>query len=167
MVSKKETPKYHDKIYLKHQFLELEISVKEIAKDNGVSTSTIRTWLKNFDIKKEKLHHDKKWLRKQYLDLKKSILEISIMCRANESTISNWLKKFEIPMRTRSEAMKLVMNRPEVRKKMSETKKLNHQNKLKIRKELNENNNEIRNKYRQYKNNKLLVERNEEIFGII
>ena len=45
---------------------------------------------------------------------------------------------------------------------LSEAIKLYYQNKLN-----NKSNNEIREKYRQYKSNRILVERNMEIYGVI
>jgi len=55
------------------------------------------------------LHQNKEWLEEQYS--KYGTSTIAKMVGRNDKTIQYWLKKFNIPMRTRSESMKITENR--------------------------------------------------------
>jgi len=145
----KNKPQHQNEDYLKHQFLKLEIPVTTIAKNNVVSGGIIYYWFKKFGIKgkdREKLYHNEKWLYHQYIELKKPVKKISVECRANESTISKYLRKFNIKIRSRREAMLLVLS------------KKNGTNIKNIKK--------IKIQYRNYKNNRINCEMNIRIYGV-
>jgi len=71
-------------------------------------------------IKKETKYKNEKWLRHQYLDLKLSTHELAKICRCSALTIYNWLRNFNIEIRSLSESCKIAQNRPEVKAKRSE-----------------------------------------------
>lgn len=68
-----------------------------------------------------KAYRDKNWLHNKYIIEKKSMSEIIEIC--DGGAIDYWLKKFNIPIRSHSEAAKIGMNKPEVKKKQSEAKR--------------------------------------------
>lgn len=68
-------------------------------------------------------YKNKIWLTYQYITFKKSIEQIAKEQKTSNSTIYRWLKKFNIPRRTKSEARKIAINKPELRKKISEAMK--------------------------------------------
>jgi len=141
------------KIYTYYNFLfwhyvVLEMSTCEIGRKYGINATTIGNWLRKHNIpirtrseafkvywsKKIKniQYKNKKWLNNQYTILKLSTTEIAKKYGLKTWVIRYWLRKFNIPMRSCSEAMKIAMNRPEVKKKMSKAQKITH-NKLEYR----------------------------------
>ena len=68
-------------------------------------------------------YKNKEWLINQYTTLKKSTVQIGKECNVNYGTIIYWLRRFSIKIRTHSEANKISHNRPETKKKMSESQK--------------------------------------------
>ena len=105
--------------YLFCLYILCKISPEDIGKECGVSVSVVYRWLRRFNIKRMKgtLCMDKKLLQHQYIELKLSPYEIGKMYGVNHSTIREWLTENKIPMRSRSEAMKIALNKPEVKEK--------------------------------------------------
>jgi len=71
----------------------------------------------------KKKYKNRDWVFHQYYDLKKSSVEIAEECNCSNTTICNWIKKFGGEIYTKSEAAKIVMNKPEVKRKCSESHK--------------------------------------------
>lgn len=57
----------------------------------------------------EKLWQNKKWLKNEYA--KHGTSTIATKCGINDATVGYWLRKFSIPLRTRSESLKITDNR--------------------------------------------------------
>lgn len=68
-------------------------------------------------------YKNKNWLTYQYITLKKSTSEIAKTINISQTTINRWLKKFNIPRRTKSEALKIIFNKPEIKEKMMKIKR--------------------------------------------
>lgn len=68
-------------------------------------------------------YKDKDWLYDQYITQKKSAPEIANICNCEKTAILRWLEKFKIKRRSPSEAIKIAMNKPEVKKKLSKAMK--------------------------------------------
>ena len=111
--------------YLFCLYILCKISPEDIGKECGVSVSVVYRWLRRFNIKRMKgtLCMDKKLLQHQYIELKLSPYEIGKMYGVNHSTIREWLTENKIPMRSRSEAMKIALNKPEVKRRQSDEQK--------------------------------------------
>lgn len=66
-----------------------------------------------------KLYQDKDWLYKKYIIEKLNPYQIAKLYNVDHKTIRIWLKKFNIPIRSISEATKISMNNPNIKKKIS------------------------------------------------
>ena len=87
---------YKDKEWLSSQ-IDSGKSVKDIAKEQGVSEITIYTWKKRLDVKtKKKLHNDRDWLYRKYIEENLTMREIGDLLGVTCDMISLNLKKFSI-----------------------------------------------------------------------
>lgn len=66
-----------------------------------------------------KLYQDREWLYQKYIKEKFNPVEIAKLCKANHKTIRIWLIKYNIQIRSISEATKIAMDNPGVKKKIS------------------------------------------------
>lgn len=66
-----------------------------------------------------KLYQDREWLYQKYWIEKLNPYQIAKLCKANHKTIRVWLKKLNISIRSISEATKISMNNPDIKKKVS------------------------------------------------
>lgn len=91
---------YKNKDWLYHQYIELNKSSRQIAKEIGfVCGGTIRKWNQKFGFKKEKpIYHNREWLYDQYIIQYKSARQIEQEQGIN-GVIGKWLKKLNIPIR--------------------------------------------------------------------
>ena len=129
-----------DKIWLEEQYITKKRSMKDIAEECNVCSSTILKWLRKLNIptrtKKESIliYHSKKergketyknrkWLYNQYINLKKSSLQIAKECECSKPVILYYLKKFNIDRRQGSEALKGKTGRDKGFNQKEETKK--------------------------------------------
>ena len=78
--------------------------------------------MKTMTFLAHQLYSNKEWLEDQYINCKKSTREIGRELDVDHATISNWLKKHKITMRTLSEVQKLNKSKPEIRRKISESR---------------------------------------------
>jgi len=85
-----------------------------------------------------KEYRNKKWLYFHYIELKQSTKEIGDICNCRDFIIGRWLKRFNILVRSKSEATKLAMNKPEIKKKFLEANRAFHKN-PEYRKKMSEN----------------------------
>lgn len=70
-----------------------------------------------------KLYQNREWLYQKYWIEELSPFQIGKIYNINHKTIRIWLKLLNIPIRSISEATKIAMNNPEVKKKVSITSK--------------------------------------------
>ena len=59
-----------------------------------------------------KQYKNRRWLKKQYIKNELSARDIGKMVGCATSTITRWLRRHTIPMRSRSEALKLAVGKP-------------------------------------------------------
>ena len=92
---------WYNQDWLYNEFIKKEKTIKQIAKEQKVSVSSIQVWLRKHGIKKfdKKLYRNKKWLEDQYINKRKSALKISRICKCDDVSILTWLRKFSIPIR--------------------------------------------------------------------
>lgn len=99
--------KYEDKDWLKHQYLTLNRSPHDIAKECNVAVIKVFHRLRDFNLLREKYrkikvknqpkYKDKSWLFNQHVILKRHISDIAEECNIGYATIKYWLKIFDIP----------------------------------------------------------------------
>lgn len=101
--------RYHDKEWLKREYVDERKTTTEIAEQCGVTGTTISDWLHRHDIgtrdqSEAQLstgkHTDKEWLRKEYIDNYRSMKDIGDECGVTSACILKWLRKFDIETRT-------------------------------------------------------------------
>lgn len=99
------TGKYADEKWLRHQYLDLRKPQREIAKELGISPSTVSHWLIKFDIPRDPTlrkfkgdgrYRNKEWLRKQFEDKSKLVDKIAEESGVSRATLYNWAKKYNI-----------------------------------------------------------------------
>ena len=66
-----------------------------------------------------KLYQNREWLYQKYWIEELNPYQIAKLCNADHKTIRTWLKKFNISIRSISEATKIAMNNPKIKKKIS------------------------------------------------
>ena len=117
-----------DKDWLYEQYVVNLRSANDIAKEVGYSDSSIYRFLVKYNIKSRtileshvnhvfKIHpdqsyRDKSWLETKYIIDKKSSGEISEEIGCDQSVVCDWLKRFGIPIRSNSEAQKVLNSKP-------------------------------------------------------
>ena len=110
---------YHNKKWLRRQYITMRKSACEIAEAIGISHKVILKYLRRYRIPirtlsqaqevrnikaiQEKPYRDKNWLHEQYIDKEKSASAIAKECSVSGSLILHYLKRFNIPVRTHSE----------------------------------------------------------------
>ena len=85
-----------DKEWLNDRFINENKSVREIAEELSISTSTVKKHLKKFNLSKPSLNLDKKYLARQYLELGRTCEDIAAEHSVCGKTIKYWLDKFKI-----------------------------------------------------------------------
>lgn len=108
--------KYHDKEWLRVEYVEKRRSTTDMAEECNVAPQTIRRWLEKNDIDRRgqsqaqisdvKKFHDKEWLREQYLDNNRSMRDIAQECGVSPSGVKKWIDKFDIESRGPAEHMR-------------------------------------------------------------
>lgn len=94
---------YRNEDWLYQQYTIQQKSTREIGRCCGVSDTTIRNWLKKYQIKRIGLHMDRDWLRHKYVDERLLTREIAELCNVSPPTVINYMKKYEISRRNASE----------------------------------------------------------------
>jgi transposase-like protein len=96
---------YQSKEYLKEQYVDLGLTMKQIAERHNVNVVTIHNWLKNHGIERrdpnfrDAGYRNKSILEKQYLEQKLTLVEIAEIYGVSASVIRYWIVKFNIPAR--------------------------------------------------------------------
>ena len=99
-----EKPDYQDKEWLEKQYITLDKSMKQIADEINIASSTIFNWLRKHNIETRKntpddiRYRNKEWLKEQYYDLNINTKQIADMCNVTKPTIRNWMRIFGLPM---------------------------------------------------------------------
>ncbi len=96
--------KYNDKEWLKKQYIDNEMTQREIGELCGVSYCSITNAMKRLGIparpcNQERFKVDKEWLEREYLEKRKSQKEIADICGVSQGTISNRMRQLSIPTR--------------------------------------------------------------------
>jgi thymidylate synthase ThyX/transposase-like protein len=97
---------YKDREWLREQYIDRNLSMTEIAGVAGVSTTTVKRWLRRYGIRKPlgirtrwtfandgKLHADKGWLAEQYLLRGLDQESIARLAGVSKHTIRSWVRK--------------------------------------------------------------------------
>jgi len=109
-----------NKKQLENLYWKKQLSLPKISKILKVSQSTIKYWMKKYDIPRRtisqatkgintwsrKFNLTKRQLEKLYWDDKLSLSKISMRMRVSENNIIYWMKRYNIPRRTLSESLK-------------------------------------------------------------
>lgn len=88
--------KYPSKEYLEEQYLKLGKSIKQIAEENGVKPSTVKTHLYEKRIKKNDNRISKETLIEMYQNTNKSIMQVARELGTNDRLVSKYLDKYGI-----------------------------------------------------------------------
>ncbi|HZY65078.1 MAG TPA: FAD-dependent thymidylate synthase [Rubrobacteraceae bacterium] len=97
---------YRDQDWLKEQYIERNLSITEVAGLAGVSTATVKKWLRKHGLRKDsgvrtrwtfandgKLYADKDWLEKQYIVEGLDQASIAQLAGVSQHTIRSWVRK--------------------------------------------------------------------------
>jgi len=108
-----DEPKYRNEEWLRIQYVEKELSQREIANLCGCSRQPIKTMLKSHNIKTrspggvsnvdERLKNEN-WVRQKYHKEHKTTREIADICGCSCHAVHNWLKRHGIETRSRTPA---------------------------------------------------------------
>lgn len=113
-----ETPDepYTDSEWLREQYIEKRKSTTEIAESQGITGTTVRRWLREFDIPRRdnseaqiqevKKFHDEEWLREKYVDERRSMRDIADECGVTPSGVKKWIDNFDIAARSPEKHMR-------------------------------------------------------------
>jgi transposase len=107
--------KYRAKHWLKKQYVEKELTARNIAERCDCHKMTIYRWLDKYDIPTRdpeeaarsgtsddfELLKDEEWLYEQYVEKELTGKEIANKCDAHYKTVYNWLHKHDIETRGR------------------------------------------------------------------
>lgn len=122
--------KYHDENWLRHQYVDLNRSAPDIAKECGVTTQTIEAILIKYNIRKTLSYEEVKTvLTRDVLWDMHIVNGIGIYTIAKQypnigvDTIKKLMDEYDIPELSSSELRKMFWQRPEAREKMSEIRK--------------------------------------------
>jgi len=99
--------KYRDEDWLREQYVEKRLTLREVAEKCDCVKTTIRNWLQKHDIETDYTAHqapdkrltDTKWLQRQYIGEKRSANEIAEECGCHQQTVLRWLKRHDIEVR--------------------------------------------------------------------
>jgi len=100
--------KYHDKDWLKGEYIDNQRATTDIAEECGVSSVTISDWLDRHGIdarsqreaqEPDKPYTRRKWLAKQYKENENTMQEIAEKCEVTSAVILKWLRRFGIETR--------------------------------------------------------------------
>lgn len=100
---------YRNEQYLRKQYLEDGKTPPEIARECGVSKTTIYKYMDKFGIERgppediKSKYQSEDWIREQYLDLEKSTGEISEELGISRDTLIYWMDKYDIERRDAAE----------------------------------------------------------------
>jgi LysM repeat protein len=88
---------YNDPNILKKQYVEDNLTIKEISELHSCSSTTIQKKIKQFNIKREQpLYQDKEWLYNEYITLDKSIDGLAKQFDCHNDKIYHHINKFKI-----------------------------------------------------------------------
>ena len=120
---------YKERNWLYHQYIELEKSLIQIAKECNVSDNVIYYWMVKFNISRRtiseamqiyrgpKRYRNKEWMCKQYTDLKKTPREISELCNCSIPTIVKYLRRFNMMIKKNFKVYPLLTKKKHIEKK--------------------------------------------------
>ena len=100
--------KYHDKEWLRREYVGKKRTTTDIADECGVTGTTISDWLKRHDIgtrshreaqKPDKPYTDRGWLAHEYKTKERSMREIAEGCDVTAAVILKWLRRFNLKTR--------------------------------------------------------------------
>lgn len=121
---------YHNKSWLYRQYIELNRSAPDIAKECGVVTQTIESMLIKYKIYKTQPHRDtKQTLTKECLWDMHIVRGMGVCAIAKQypnigiDTIKKLMNEYGIPRLSNSDLRKLFWQRPDTREKMSVIRK--------------------------------------------
>jgi uncharacterized protein YjcR len=96
-------PKYHDKEWLREEYVEKGRSTLDIADECSCISKTVSRWLNRHDIETRPAQQvaderltDSDWLREQYFDEWKTSVEIANECGCSKRTVLNWFDRHGI-----------------------------------------------------------------------
>lgn len=103
--------KYTEKGWLKFQYVNLNRTASEIAKECEVATSIIYRQLRDFnllqqrkevkDLKEHKTYRNKEWLTNQLITQNKNVKQVSKEFNISVATIDKYIKFFNLPVKGR------------------------------------------------------------------
>ena len=100
--------KYHDKEWLKREYVDKRRTITDVGDECGVSSTTISDWLDRHDIgarsqreaqKPDKPYTDREWLAHNYRTKERSMKDIADECDVSHPVILKWLRRFGIKTR--------------------------------------------------------------------
>lgn len=113
-------PKYRNEEWLRQQYIENDKSTYDIAEECACCKTTIRNWLKKYDIQRresgsvaerrvpDKRLTDVNWLRRRYVEEKASANDIAEQCDCVRQTVLRWLRRHGIDVRGRGDVERRV-----------------------------------------------------------
>jgi len=123
-----DKPKYQQKAWLYAQYHQFKKSQKKIAKECGVTRSTISNWLDRLNIEKRDLStatsiamgsderlRNEDWLRKKYVDEKKSFNNIANQLDCSTWSVHHALKKYDISTRSKGNTQMINLKNDETK----------------------------------------------------
>lgn len=98
---------YKNRDWLQIEYRRKRKTIEQIAKECGVGSTTILSWMKKFEIErrdhsgktKHARYKNKKWLQREYWDKGKTIDQIAKKCNIGTSAVLYWMEKFGIEKR--------------------------------------------------------------------
>jgi len=112
--------KHKTEEWLCEQFREKDRDVNDIAKEVGVSSTTISRWIDNHELIRKR--HDEELLKEKYLKENETLVEIANEIGCSQSPVRKTLKEAGVEMKTRSDyALPSLHVRPSGHVYISET----------------------------------------------
>ena len=100
--------KYHNREWLKREYVDKRRTTTDIAEECGVTSVTISDWLDRHGIgarsqreaqRPDGKYTDRKWLYEQYKEQERSMADIAEECGVTAAVILKWLRRFGIKTR--------------------------------------------------------------------
>jgi len=88
--------RYRDSKFLRTHYVEQRASATEIARECGVTSSTISRWLARHDVERKPRYKDAAWLHREYIERGRRQQEIADDWSVTTSTICHWLGRHGI-----------------------------------------------------------------------
>jgi hypothetical protein len=85
---------------LEKLYIDMNKTIKEIAKIYDVNRNLISSWIDGYDIIKPTLKPSKEILENYYINEKLTLNQISLLYNVDRRTAGRWLKEYQIPSRS-------------------------------------------------------------------